>query len=73
MPPSARHEEHVAAHWRTRFREVLAQLDEAEGKTRQRVEEQSNDTLTATAPALELAIEGRGVAVSARGSAAGGG
>ena len=61
---ASKHEEHVAAHWRTRFREVLAQLDEAEGKTRQRVEEQSNDTLTATAPALELAIAGRGVAVS---------
>jgi len=58
------HVDDVAVHWRQRFREVLAHLDEAAGKTRQRAEEQSNDTLTATAPALEVALEGRDVAVS---------
>ena len=60
---ATKHEDHVAAHWRLRFREVLAQLDESEGKTRQRTEEQSNDTLTATAPSLELAVEGRNIAI----------
>ena len=61
---ATKHEGHVARHWRARFREVLAQLDEAEGKSRQRSEEQTNDTLTAMAPALEVAIEGTRVAIS---------
>ena len=56
--------EHPATHWRARFREVLAQLDEAEGKPRNRGEEQTPQTLAATAPALELAVAGRDVAVS---------
>lgn len=58
------HEDHVAMHWRKRFREVLTQLDEAEGKTRPQAEEQTPANLAATAPALELAVEGRNVAVS---------
>jgi len=57
-------QDHVAVHWRKRFREVLSQLDEAEGKTRPQAEEQTPQTLAATAPALELAVEGRDVAVS---------
>ena len=61
---ASKHEEHPATHWRARFREVLAQLDEAEGKARDRGEEQTPQTLAATAPALELAVEGRDVAVS---------
>lgn len=58
------HQDHVAMHWRKRFREVLTQLDEAEGKARPQAEEQTPATLAATAPALELAVEGRDVAVS---------
>ncbi|MGC6488142.1 MAG: hypothetical protein ACON4Z_10880, partial [Planctomycetota bacterium] len=54
---------HPAPHWRARFREVLAQLDEAEGKPRERAEEQTPQTLAATAPALELAVSGRDVVV----------
>ena len=61
---ATKHQDHVARHWRARFREVLAQLDEAEGNARQRSAEQTNDTLTATAPALEVAIEGTSVAIS---------
>ncbi|MEC7723984.1 MAG: hypothetical protein VYD05_00620, partial [Planctomycetota bacterium] len=61
---ASKHEQHPAAHWRARFVEVLAQLDEAEGKARDRGEEQTPQTLAATAPALELAVEGRDVAIS---------
>lgn len=58
--------DHPATRWRARFREVLAQLDEAEGKPRDGAEEQTPETLAATAPALELAVTGRDVAVSYR-------
>ena len=61
---ATRRAEHPATHWRARFREVLAQLDEAEGKPRDRGEEQTPQTLAATAPALELAVAGRDVAIS---------
>ncbi|MCK5943086.1 MAG: hypothetical protein KAI24_13995, partial [Planctomycetes bacterium] len=58
------HQDHAAMHWRERFREVLTQLDEVEGKARPQAEEQTPESLAATAPALELAVEGRTVAVS---------
>lgn len=51
-------------HWQKRFQTVIAHLDEAEGKTQQATEEQTPDNLAATAPALELAVEGRKVAIS---------
>lgn len=55
--------DHPVQHWRSRFREVLAHLDEAEGKKPAFPEEQSASSLAATAPALELAIEGTTLAV----------
>src|SRR5690606_12188385 len=54
------------AHWQTRFKNVIAQLDEAEGKTAPTTTEQTPDNLAATAPALELAVEGRTVAINYR-------
>lgn len=51
-------------HWQKRFKTVIAHLDEAEGKTAPAAAEQTPDNLAATAPALELAVEGRTVAVS---------
>lgn len=58
------HKDHSALHWQKRFRTVLAQLDEAEGKLAPTEAEQTPDNLAATAPALELAVEGRKVAIS---------
>ena len=57
------HADHPVARWRNRFREVLAHLDEADGKTRPASEEQTPANLAATAPALELAIEGKTIAI----------
>ncbi|MBK8097155.1 MAG: hypothetical protein IPK26_08610 [Planctomycetes bacterium] len=59
--------DHPVARWRSRFREVLTQLDEAEGKPRtggdprDRMDVQT--TLATTEPALELAVEGRNVTI----------
>ena len=52
------------AHWQSRFKTVIAQLDEAEGKSTAPAAEQTPDNLAATAPALELAVEGRTVAIN---------
>ena len=52
------------AHWQERFQTVIAHLDEAEGKTATAVAKQTSDNLAATAPALELAVSGRTVAIS---------
>ncbi|MFK7741767.1 MAG: hypothetical protein AB8H80_15720 [Planctomycetota bacterium] len=60
---ASKHQQHPVAHWQKRFRDVLAQLDEAEGKTPQATDEPSQDNLAATAPALELAVEGSTIAV----------
>ncbi len=46
-------------HWQARFADVLGQLDEAEGKTAVVSGEPTADALAATAPALELAVEGK--------------
>ncbi|MCR9244733.1 MAG: hypothetical protein NXI31_06860 [bacterium] len=54
-----RHRDHPVTHWRKRFREILAHLDEAEGKTAPTADPQSGDALAATAPAIELTLEGR--------------
>ncbi|MGK0262979.1 MAG: hypothetical protein ACI8UD_001626, partial [Planctomycetota bacterium] len=58
------HLEDPVAHWQKRFQTVIAHLDEAEGKTVPAAAEQTPDNLAATAPALELAVEGRTVAIS---------
>ena len=58
------HANNPVAHWQTRFATVISQLDEAEGKTAPAAAEQTPDNLAATAPALELAVEGRTVAIS---------
>jgi len=55
---------HPVVHWQKRFAKVLSQLDEAEGKAAPTAAEQTPDNLAATAPALELAIEGRSIAIS---------
>ena len=51
-------------HWQKRFDNILSQLDEAEGKDPATSAEQTPDSLAATAPALELALEGRTAAIS---------
>jgi len=56
--------DHPVAHWRTRFRTVLTHLDEAEGKARPATDDQDPEMLAATAPAIELAVEGHDVAIS---------
>ncbi|MCA8949786.1 MAG: hypothetical protein KDE27_09810 [Planctomycetes bacterium] len=53
------HRDHPVAHWQKRFGEMLAQLDEAEGKLPATGDPQSADALAAKAPAIELALEGR--------------
>ena len=57
-------QDHPVAHWQRRFRTVLAHLDEAQGRDRPSTTQQDPDRLAATAPALELAVEGRTVAIS---------
>jgi len=55
--------------WRSRFREVLAQLDEAEGKTPASgpgSARELQDRLAAAEPALDLALDGRRVTVHFR-------
>lgn len=51
--------DHPVEHWRDRFREVLSHLDEAEGRTDPEQDPTTSDALAATAPAIELALEGR--------------
>ncbi len=58
------HVNNPVPHWQKRFAKVISQLDEAEGKTAPAAAEQTPDNLAATAPALELAVEGRTVAIS---------
>jgi len=61
-----RHREHPVPHWQSRFADVLAQLDEAEGRTRSGTGEPSVDALAATAPALEFVVEGQTAKVTYR-------
>lgn len=51
-------------HWQSRFKNVIAQLNEADGTAAPTATEQTPDNLAATAPSLELAVEGRTVAIS---------
>jgi len=60
------HREHPVAHWRERFVELLGQLDEAAGKSPRSGGPQSQDQLAASEPALELAGEGRALALRYR-------
>jgi hypothetical protein len=53
-----RHRDHPVAHWRQRFADVLAHLDEAQGRSSPGGDTTPAD-LAATAPSLELALEGR--------------
>ena len=52
-----RYKDHPVLHWQKRFATVLAQLDEIDGKA-PRATEPGNDSLAATAPSLELRIDG---------------
>jgi hypothetical protein len=59
-----RHRDHPVERWRELFREVLAQLDEAEGRAGAATDPDADRTrrqtdLAASEPALELTIEGR--------------
>ena len=61
--------DHPVQRWRARFREVIAQLDEAEGKgaagvTDPESRDQQQGALAATEPALELDVEGRRVTLT---------
>jgi hypothetical protein len=61
--------DHPVQRWRARFRDVLAQLDEAEGRGAVGVQDESSrdqqqGALAATEPALELAVEARRVSLS---------
>ncbi len=53
-------------HWQQRFATVLAHLDEAEGKTAPSLGEPQADALAATAPALELELDGKELVVRSR-------
>ncbi len=55
-----RHRDHDVPHWQQRFRDVLAQLDEASGKGTPSSDAPASDP-AALAPALELAIADRTV------------
>ncbi|HEU4419113.1 MAG TPA: hypothetical protein VFT55_09255, partial [Planctomycetota bacterium] len=61
-----RYADYAVPHWQKRFADIRAQLDEAEGKTGPAAAEVTQDSLAATAPALELAIDGRNVLLSYR-------
>lgn len=60
-----RYLDHPVDRWRERFEQVIAQLDEAEGRATGIVDEddrtERNTQLAASEPALELAVEGRRV------------
>jgi hypothetical protein len=60
------HREHPVAHWRERFAAVLSQLDEAAGKVPATEGVAGQDQLAASEPALELAGEGRALAIRYR-------
>lgn len=62
------YQDHPIPHWRVRFREILQQLDEAEGKGRAGDADPTaqQGVLAGTEPALELAVEGRRVALRHR-------
>jgi hypothetical protein len=54
-----RHIDHPVARWRELFREIVAQLDEAEGRTRPDTGDAlTNSDLASNAPVLELAVTG---------------
>ncbi|MBL8753434.1 MAG: hypothetical protein JNK15_09050, partial [Planctomycetes bacterium] len=57
------HKDHPVLHWQERFRAVLAQLDEAAGTAKPATGGEPTADPAATAPALELAIEGRTLVV----------
>jgi len=61
-----RHKDHPVEHWQQRFADVLAQLDEAEGRTSPGQGEAVPSDLAATAPSLELALDGRRAIVAYR-------
>ncbi len=56
-----KYKDHPVPHWQKRFADVLAQLDEAEGRTAPATGEPTADQLAATAPALEVALDGHTV------------
>jgi hypothetical protein len=58
--------EHPVPHWRQRFADVLAQLDEAEGKARPDAAAPGQDQLAASAPSLELDLVDQQLTVRAR-------
>ncbi|MBL8723775.1 MAG: hypothetical protein JNK49_06995 [Planctomycetes bacterium] len=58
--------EHPVPHWRQRFADVLAQLDEAEGKARPGVAAPGQDQLAASAPSLELELVEQQLTVRSR-------
>ncbi len=53
-----RYRDYPVAHWQKRFATVLVQLDEIDGKA-VATDQPGNDTLAATAPALELRVDGK--------------
>jgi len=61
-----RYREYPVPHWQQRFATVLAHLDEADGKTAPSLGEQQADALAATAPALELELDGKELVVRSR-------
>jgi len=62
---ATRHQDHPVAHWRQRFRDVLATLDEADGKVAGPDAGATVDP-AAKAPALELSVVDGAVQVAAR-------
>jgi hypothetical protein len=56
-------QDHPVPHWRARFREVLAQLDEVDSAGPAARDATDAGALAATEPVLELALEGRRVVV----------
>jgi hypothetical protein len=61
-----RYKAYAVTHWQQRFADVLAQLDEAEGRTSPGQGEATPSDLAATAPSLELALDGRRVVLAYR-------
>jgi hypothetical protein len=58
-----RYRAYPVPHWQKRFAEVLAQLDEVEGKSAPVAGDPTADSLAATAPAIELALEAKNLTV----------
>ncbi|MEO6596811.1 MAG: hypothetical protein ABIP94_18850 [Planctomycetota bacterium] len=63
---AARYATYAVPHWQKRFSDVIAQLDEAEGRRPATGDEVTPDSLAATAPAIELAGEGSTVQLAYR-------